>query len=309
MEADIRYGKREVSVYRTYAAPMTGITPIPESNFTGRENTLFAVDVDVAVFGNNFMPSYTEGDNSNVVATDSMKNFILQKGLEYPGATPEGFLEFLGRAFLGTYAQMESLRLTGREIPFHPTPVPGVDGGVGPSNVLFSRSADDHGLAVIDFARAGDSVCVTAHRCGCVGLRLIKVTGSAFTRFVRDNFTTLPERVDRPLFIYLDVFWKYADPADMLAPNLVRYIPTAQVRDLVGVVFHEFVSLSIQHLVHEMGTRLLARFPQMAEVAFEAQNRLWDSVATSATEERVKVYCDPRPPYGSIGLVLRREEP
>src|SRR6185436_3963847 len=103
-----------------------------------------------------------------------------------------------------------------------------------------------------------DGVRISGHQCGRAGLRLIKITGSAFAAFVRDQYTTLPERKDRPLYIYLDVAWKYTDPADMVSPDLRRYIPAAQVRDFVGVVFHEFVSLSIQHLVHEMGTRLLA---------------------------------------------------
>jgi urate oxidase len=66
--------------------------------------------------------------------------------------------------------------------------------------------------------------------------------------------------------------------------------------------------MSIQHLVYEMGTRLLERFPQMAEVTFEAQNRLWDSAFVSEADERIKVYTDPRPPYGSIKLTLGRDE-
>jgi urate oxidase len=74
------------------------------------------------------------------------------------------------------------------------------------------------------------------------------------------------------------------------------------------VTFHRFVSQSIQHLVHEMGQRVLQRFPRLAEVSFEAQNRLWDTAAVSDADPRVKVYCDPRPPYGRIGLTLTRGE-
>jgi|SRR5579859_2421579 len=307
MTARIHYGKRQVTMYRTYAAPLAGVTPVPESGFAGRANTLFAVDVDVEVLGDNFLPAYTQGDNRNVVATDTMKNFVLQQGLAYAGATLEGFLAFLGRGFLETYPQMHGLRLTGREQPFHAVPVPGPDGAFAGSEVLFSRAHDDYAYAALDFARAGDGVAVTGHQCGRLGLQLIKITGSSFASFVRDVYTTLPERPDRPLFIYLDVYWKYGTVADVLGPDLRRYVDAVQVRDLVAVVFHEFVSLSIQHLVHEMGTRLLARFPQLGEVAFEAQNRLWDSVATSETDPRVKVYCDPRPPYGAIGLTLTRE--
>ncbi len=90
-------------------------------------------------------------------------------------------------------------------------------------------------------------------------------------------------------------------------PEWVREIPAEQVRDLVQVVFHEFVSMSIQHLMHEMGQRVLARFPQLAVVSFEGQNRLWDTAAVSDDDRKVIVYCDPRPPYGSIGLTLTRE--
>jgi len=72
-------------------------------------------------------------------------------------------------------------------------------------------------------------------------------------------------------------------------------------------VFHEFVSLSIQHLVNEIGARMLDRWPQLAEVSFDTQNRLWDVGAESSEDPRVKTYADPRPPFGHIGLVLRRD--
>ena len=77
--------------------------------------------------------------------------------------------------------------------------------------------------------------------------------------------------------------------------------------DLAASVFHQFVSLSIQHLVNEIGTRMLERWPQLAEVSFEATNRLWDLVEQSADDPRVRTYADPRPPFGRIGLVLHRE--
>src|SRR5690606_15445445 len=114
------------------------------------------------------------------------------------------------------------------------------------------------------------------HRCGRVGLQLMKTTGSSFTSFVRDGYTTLPERRDRPLFIYLDLAWRYIETADALGDNPARYIPSEQLRDLVRTVFHEFVSESIQHLVHEMGCRALDRYPQLAEISFVAQNRTRD---------------------------------
>jgi urate oxidase len=297
----IRYGKAQVSTYRTYARPLAGVTPIPESAFRGRDNILLAAEIDVEVLGENFLPAYTRGDNSNVVATDTMKNFVHRTTLDYDGATHEGLIAFLGQRFLATWPHMERLRLRARELPFDAARLPD-----GTSPLLFSRSHDDAGLAELELVRTDGEPRIVDHRCGRLSLQLIKVSGSAFAHFERDDYTTLPEVTDRPLFIYLDVFWRYHDPADGFGSPVRQYVASEQVRDLVEVAFHEFVSRSIQHLVHEIGQRLLTRFPQLASVSFEAQNRLWDTAAVATGDERIKVYTDPRPPYGSIGLTLER---
>jgi urate oxidase len=148
---------------------------------------------------------------------------------------------------------------------------------------------------------------VTGHQSGRAELQLIKVTGSSFADFARDEHTTLPERPDRPLYIWLDVGWRYTDPHDAILRHAERYVASEQVADLAVATFHAFVSLSIQHLVHEIGRRMLDRWPQLAEVSFDAQNRLWDPGVTSDAAPHVRTYADPRPPYGHIGLVLRRE--
>jgi urate oxidase / 2-oxo-4-hydroxy-4-carboxy-5-ureidoimidazoline decarboxylase len=139
-----------------------------------------------------------------------------------------------------------------------------------------------------------------------VGMRLLKTTGSAFTRFARDDATTLPERADRPLFVHLDVHWRYADPADALAGDPARYVAAAQVRDVVATVFHEFVSESIQHLVHAMGTRLLERFPVLSEVAFNAQNHTYDPVPGMDPDAGRRAYTAAFPAWGLITLTLSR---
>ena len=84
-------------------------------------------------------------------------------------------------------------------------------------------------------------------------------------------------------------------------------IDSVTVRDAIIQTFDDFVSMSIQHLVHEMGTRLLARFEAMAEVSFDAQNRLWDTSKVSESDRTVKVFSDPKPAHGMIGLTLTRD--
>ena len=67
------------------------------------------------------------------------------------------------------------------------------------------------------------------------------------------------------------------------------------------------MSESIQHLVHEMGARLLEAHPEIAEVTFEARNLTRDPYAVSDSDATHVVYSDPFPAYGTIALTLRRE--
>lgn len=281
--ARISYGKLEVPVQ------MVGVGPAG----------LLALDVSMEVLGQGFLAAYTEGDNRGVVATDTMKNVILRHALEFDGATPEGFLATLGQRFLATYPEMEGLRLSAREQPFAPV---AVGAARERSDRLFSLGGGDHAVAELELAQDG----LVAARSGQVGMKLLKTTGSAFSRFARDEATTLPERRDRPLFIHLDVHWRYTDPADALASDPARYVAAAQVRDVVGTVFHDFVSESIQHLVHEMGQRLLARFPTLAEVEFAGQNHTYDPVPGMDPDAPRRAYTSAFPAWGLITLVLTR---
>jgi urate oxidase len=307
MRHEIRYGKADVKVYRTSAEPLSGISPIPESPFQGRDNALVAAEIEVVVHGTEFLEAYTKGDNRKVVATDTMKNFIHATSLTARARTLEEWLLEVGTAFLETYPHMERLTMLGRDLPFPATVVPG-NGGFEASDRLFSRDRCDAGSARLELARdGGGRVIITDHESGRRDLQLIKITGSAFADFARDEHTTLPERRDRPLYIWLDIGWRYADAQHAVLAEPARYVAAEQVADLAAAVFHDFVSLSIQHLVNEIGTRMFERWPQLAEVSFDAQNRLWDVAAESAGDPRVKTYSDPRPPYGHIGLVLRRD--
>jgi urate oxidase len=302
--ARISYGKLAVPVHCVGVAPLHGLPAIPESPLRSLDSGLLACEVGMEVLGQGFLAAYTEGDNSNVVATDTMKNVILRRALEHHGPTLEGFLDELGHEFLGTYPEMEGLRLSARELPFAQVEI---GAARERSDRLFTLRDGDHAVAELELERAADgAVALVAQRSGVVGLRLLKTTGSAFTRFARDDATTLPERADRPLFIHLDVHWRYADAADALAGDPARYVAPAQVRDVACAVFHEFVSESIQHLVHEIGQRLLERFPPLAEVSFRSENHTHDPVPGSDARSDRKAYTAAFPAFGLITLVLSR---
>ncbi|MFC4776428.1 factor-independent urate hydroxylase [Paenibacillus sp. GCM10023252] len=294
----VLYGKGDVLVYRTYAAPLKGITPIPESSYTGDDNVIFAWNLKVVFGGEAFLTSFTEGDNSQIVATDSMKNFILRHAADYPGATIEGFLHHLADLFLNRYSHLSSIELSAERLPFQGVEVPGPSGRM-PSSIVFSHSRGEAATAEVKAARGGDGSLLIERLSGGISkLHLIKVKGSSFAGFVRDEYTTLPEAYDRPLFIYLNISWTYTDVKHGLGGDPQCYIPAEQIRDVAVAVFHELYSPSIQHLLYRIGQRALKRFPQMATIQFESNNRTWETVIDDIPGEQGKVFTEPRPPYG-----------
>jgi urate oxidase/2-oxo-4-hydroxy-4-carboxy-5-ureidoimidazoline decarboxylase len=256
------YGKAAVSTYR----------------ISGER--LFSCEVELIVGADVLESSYSEGDNSLVVATDSMKNFVHRAALDFDGEELEDFFARIGRRFVDRYEHLEWVRVEGREVPFAPR-----------SGIVLQRQYDDHAYARLLLGRDG----LLEHRSGRRSLHLMKLSGSSFAGFVRDEFTTLPEAHDRPLFVHLDVEWSHSD--------FERRAPSADVRDLLVETFADFDSASIQHLVHEMGVRALDRFPQIDVLYFRAENRLWDLAQEG---DGARVFTDARPPYGLITLELVR---
>jgi urate oxidase / 2-oxo-4-hydroxy-4-carboxy-5-ureidoimidazoline decarboxylase len=255
------YGKDAVAVYRT----------------DGWD--LLACEVRLEAQGEAFLTSFTEGDNSLVVATDSMKNFIHRTALDFRGDSMEDFLAEVGRRFLDRYEHVERVYVNGREVPF------------AQNGDVRQRIWDDVAVAWIDVSRTG----VEQNVCGIENLRLLKLRGSSFTGFVRDEYTTLPEAEDRPLQVHMTVRWRNVDFAQRAAPEAVR--------TTVLTTYGDFVSESIQHLLHEIGRRMLATHAEIEEVLLTGENRLWD---TGAEGDGVTVYTEPRPPFGVIRLTLRR---
>jgi urate oxidase/2-oxo-4-hydroxy-4-carboxy-5-ureidoimidazoline decarboxylase len=134
----IFYGKSDVLTYRTYARPLR-VAPVPESSFTGCDNIIFAHNITFAVTGEAFLPSFTEEDNSMVVATDSMKKFIQRNTVDYTGNTTEGLLQLLSSRFIDKYSHVAAISVTADRLPFKRVMVPG-KGSLTQSLVVLRQS-------------------------------------------------------------------------------------------------------------------------------------------------------------------------
>ena len=269
------YGKGDVIVYRL--------------NRDGQEpagrSPVFGAKVLMLLYGDAFWPTYTTGDNTGLIATDSMKNFIQRETMNFAGSDLEGYCRFLGDKFLATYSQVEGVQVSAEEIPYDAL------GGAA-----FMPSGPERATARVEITPGS----IVEACSGLRGFKLLRLGGSAFHGFVRDEYTTLPDLMNRPLHMWLDLEWRYTDAA--AAFNEGRMV--SRVRDLVRSVFESFESGSIQQLIHRIGTKILDENPSIAAVDLEANNRTWDTIAERGAE--LGVYTEARPPYGCLGLSLTR---
>ena len=270
------YGKGNVIAYRLNR----------DGRVAAGRSPVFGASVLMLLYGETFWPTYTSGDNTALIATDSMKNFIQRETMNFEGDDFEGYCRFLAELFIGKYPQVEGIQVSADEIPYA-----GVDG-----QVAFQPSGPERARAQIEIGRDG-IIDVTS---GLHGFRLLRLGGSAFKGFVRDEYTTLPDLQNRPLHMWLDLDWKYITSEAAFTGGAV----TKQVRHIVRDVFRTFESGSIQQVIYQMGTRMLAEIPAASEVRLEANNRTWDTIAEKGDE--LGVYTDARPPYGCLGLMLTR---
>ena len=271
------YGKGDVIVYRLNR----------DGETAAGGNPVFGANITILVYGDAFWPTYTMGNNTGLVATDSMKNFVQREMLNYEGSDLEDCCRFLGSKFLDMYPQVEGVQMSAVEIPYAALPE---------SDVAFAPAGPDRAFARLELNPDG----VVEIASGISGFKLLRLGGSAFHGFVRDQYTTLPDITNRPLHMWLDLEWLYTQSSEAFSSGAV----TAAVRRIVRDVFHGFESGSIQQVIYQIGTKMLADLPGIAEVHLEADNRTWDTVAERG--EELGVYTEARPPFGVLGLRLKR---
>lgn len=271
------YGKGDVIVYRLNR---DGVTPEGQSPVLG-------ANIKILIYGDAFWPTYTTGDNTGLIATDSMKNFVQRETMNFTGPDLEGLCRFLGEKFLATYPQVEGVQMSADEIPYGPMTA---------GSPAFAPSGPERLTTRIELTRAG----IVEAASGIVGFRMLRLNGSAFYGFVRDQYTTLPDIKNRPLHMWLDLEWTYTRPEEAFNRGAVA----AQVRETVHDTFGGLESGSIQQILYAAGTAILEKIPTIAAVHLEGNNRTWDTIQERGDE--LGVYTDARPPYGCLGLTLRR---
>jgi urate oxidase len=249
-------------------------------------------DLTVAIaLEGDFDASYSAGDNSRVIATDTMKNTVYALAGEHLTGSIESFGLVLGRHFLAE-PQVELARVTIEEHAWRP---------IGSAPDAFTRDASSTRTAVVAVGRLGVTV-----DAGIAGLTVMKTSRSAFEGFPRDRFTTLKETDDRIMATKVTASWRYAGDA----ANIDFDASWDAVQTTFLEVFADHHSVSVQASIWIVGKAILERHPEVAEVSMSLPNLHHWTVDLSpfGIDNDREVYVSTTEPHGLIEATIRRSK-
>jgi len=240
-----------------------------------------------------FESCFTAGDNSKILPTDTMKNTVYSLARESQAATLEEFAIELVEYLLANNPQVTKASAEVEEKSWEPVLVDGI-----PHPTTYKLGGSE--LQTTEAARErGEMLKVTS---GIDGLAILKTTKSAFTGYIKDKLTTLPESTDRIFGTRATVTWDYIDPPQNYADARATALAT------LLKVFADHDSLSVQHTLYDVGEAMLAAVPEIARVKLTMPNLHCNLADLSrfGQDNPNQIFIPIDEPHGYIEAVIER---
>ncbi|XP_068343377.1 uricase-2-like isoform X3 [Pyrus communis] len=290
-----RHGKQRVRVARVWR------------NNDGR-HSIVEWNVGISLLSD-CVNAYTRGDNSDIVATDTMKNTVCVKAKECKEElSVEEFAVRLAKHFTSLYQQVTTAIVKIVEKPWERAYVDGQ-----PHEHGFKLGSEKHTTEVI-FEKSG-ALWLTS---GIEGLSLLKTTQSGFEGFIRDKYTALPDTRERILATEITASWKYQYESIFSIPQKSMYfnerylsVKKALADTFYGPPKEGVYSPSVQSTLFHMAKTVLKGFPDIAAVQLKMPNIHFLPVNLSSKDNTIvkfedDVYLPTDEPHGSIEATLSR---
>ncbi len=249
-------------------------------------------DVTVAIhFSGDFTSAYTDGDNQEVLPTDTMKNTVYALAAQHPFEDIEDFGLALTDHFLQESPRASTVQVDLAEHLWEP-----IEAGGAPHPHAFRKAGSEKRTAVVTRDREGVRV-----QAGLEDLVVMKTAKSAFEGFPRDRYTTLKETADRLLATAVRATWRYSRP----------YVPYgdlwSEVRRLLLETFAEHDSRSVQQTLYAMGEAVLETLDvEEIHIAMPNLHHLPVDLTPFDLENRNEIFVATAEPYGLIEGTMRR---
>jgi urate oxidase len=250
-------------------------------------------DLTIAIrFEGEYGESYTAGDNTGVLPTDTMKNTVYALAAAHGIQEPEAFGLTLASHFLDRNPRLADVRVDLSARTWDRLTSSGNEDGY-----TFVGRGPDMRTASVAVNRTRRLI--TA---GVQDLLILKSSRSAFAAFLKDEFTTLPETSDRLLATSLTVTWNYG-------AGDVAYGPTwRHVRQVLLDSFADHESASVQHTMYAMGHAVLAAIPQVELIHLVMPNKhhLPVDLSRFGLDSRNEIFVATDEPHGLIEATIAR---
>jgi urate oxidase len=250
-------------------------------------------DLTVAIrFEGEYDQSYTDGDNRDVLPTDTMKNTVYALAARHPVEDPETFGRLLAEHFLERNPRLRRVRIDLTEHQWGRIAVKAREHGQA-----FVRHGSESRTATVQ--GEGDQFTIGA---GVSDLVILKSSHSAFAGFLRDEYTTLPDVADRILATALTATWRYR------TADLDFNLTWRAVRTTLLEAFAELDSRSVQHTLHDMGRAVLDNVEAVTGVRLVMPNKhhLPVDLSRLGLENRSEIFVPTDEPYGLIEATILR---
>jgi urate oxidase len=252
-------------------------------------------DLEVAAYlKGDFASSYTSGDNSKVVATDTIKNTINVFAKQHLGEEIERFGLVLSEHFLSRYEQVRESEIQILERPWKRLAVNGE-----PHPHSFAAGSDARMFTSVNCSENAKTV-----RSGIRNLVILKSSGSGFENYPKDEFTTLPETADRILATSFSATWTFKEQPDHYS-RANEGILNAMLR-----VFANSYSPSAQTTLFQMGEAALAACGEISQLDLAMPNKhcLLINLAPFGLENKNEVFVPTDEPHGDITATVARDD-
>jgi urate oxidase len=291
--ADNRYGKSRVRLMKVTRS--NGIHDLREWN------------VQVLLRGD-FTAAHTEGDNSKILPTDTMKNTVYSVARSSSASSMEQYARELIDFLLSRNPQVTSAEVTvesvlWKRLSFDGTPHPD----------SFMRGSDERQTTIV--SRAQDSETSQTHSnptftitSGLDNLVILKTAKSAFAGYIKDSLTTLPETHDRLFGTALRASWRYTPSAISSTEDATFDTLRHTIRETMLRTFAAHDSKSVQQTLYAMGEAALNAVPQIDEITLLMPNKhclLVDLTRFNQTNPN-EIFVPTDEPHGTIEATLRR---
>jgi urate oxidase len=249
--------------------------------------------VEVLVQGD-FDSCFVEGDNRNILPTDTMKNMVYSLARNSAAECVEDFAkEFIG------FLLSRNPQLSAAEVSISEKAWEHLQTGGKPHPTTFVQASGEIQMTKAAQTR-GREFSITS---GMDNLIIMKTFGSAFEGYILDSLTTLPPAKDRLLGTAVRANWNYT--RSDLAFNSLR----GKVRNILLDQFARHESKSAQHTLYAMGKAVLESVVEIEDIQLAMPNKhcLLVDLSRFGQDNPNEIFVPVDEPHGNIEARIRRQ--